>query len=289
MMHEQKIVQATKPQPRIRRQVVTSVEEQSRVPVPAAIQRVAPKIETGIDLAGKPKIVFAAGRGKTGKTTLLRWMTETALDQGSSVVLADIDPTNSSFASYFEGVEQPEIDDPAGVRRWLLDLIEDCIASKQSAIIDLGGGDTTLRSLAGDLPNFAGEIEKGGLSPVIFYLAGNQPEDLLPARTLIDRGFSPQAQAIVFNETAIATGLTREQTFARVAASPDYRMLTKRAISLWMPRLFPMEALEARHCHFLDARDRTVTPQLGLFESAGVRAWLDAMNARFAGVSSWIP
>jgi len=31
-----------------------------------------PPIEQGIDLAGTTKIVFAAGRGKTGKTTLLR-------------------------------------------------------------------------------------------------------------------------------------------------------------------------------------------------------------------------
>jgi hypothetical protein len=288
-MSEQKTVQASKPKPRVRRQEAVLTEGPARVQAPAAIQRAAPKIEQGIDLTGMPKIVFAAGRGKTGKTTLLRWMTETALDRGSSVVLADIDPTNSSFASYFEGVEQPEVDDPAGVSRWLLDLIEDCIASQQSAIIDLGGGDTTLRSLAGDLPNFAGEIEAGGLSPVIFYLAGNQPEDLLPALTLKDRGFSPQAQAMVFNETAIATGLTREQTFARLAGSPEYRTLSQDAISLWMPRLFPMEALESRHCHFLDARDRNVTPQLGLFESAGVRAWLETMNARFAGVSSWIP
>ncbi|MCB8883928.1 hypothetical protein ACELLULO517_27020 [Acidisoma cellulosilytica] len=139
------------------------------------------------------------------------------------VLLAVIDPTNSSFASYFEGVKRPEVDDPAGVHRWLLDLIEDCIASKQSAIVDLGGGDTVLRSLAGELPGFAQEIERGGLSPVIFYLTGNQPEDLLPAVTLKQRGFSPCAQAIVFNETAIATGSTREQTFSHLAASPEFR------------------------------------------------------------------
>jgi hypothetical protein len=288
-MSEKASVQASKPVQRTRRHDAPPAERSTRILAPAAFQRPEPTIEKGIDLTATPKIILAAGRGKTGKTTLLRWMTEIALERGSSVLLADIDPTNSSFASYFEGVERPEVDDPAGVSRWLLDLIEDCIASKQSAIIDLGGGDTTLRSLAADLPNFTSEIELGGLSPVIFYLAGNQPEDLLPALTLQERGFSPRAQAIVFNETAIPTGLTREQTFARLTASPEYLQLNQDAISLWMPRLFPMEAVESRHCHFLDARDRNVMPQLGLFESAGVRAWLATMNTRFAGVSSWMP
>jgi hypothetical protein len=31
-----------------------------------------PGIETGVDLKSKKKIIFAAGRGKTGKTMLLR-------------------------------------------------------------------------------------------------------------------------------------------------------------------------------------------------------------------------
>ena len=30
----------------------------------------------GTDLSGRAKIVVVIGRGKTGKTTLLRWMTE---------------------------------------------------------------------------------------------------------------------------------------------------------------------------------------------------------------------
>ena len=36
-------------------------------------QEPEPEIERGIDLTGRAKIIFAAGRGKTGKTTLLRW------------------------------------------------------------------------------------------------------------------------------------------------------------------------------------------------------------------------
>jgi len=68
---------------------------------PMDLQGIAPRtepepaIEQGIDLAGKTKIVFAAGRGKTGKTTLLRWIAETSAARGSSTILADIDSSNA--------------------------------------------------------------------------------------------------------------------------------------------------------------------------------------------------
>ena len=102
-----------------------------------------PTIIEGIDLAGATKIVFAAGRGKTGKTTLLRWIAETSIQCGSAPILADIDPSNASFSRYFDDVARPETDNPAGVARWLQQLIEHCVAEHQSAIVDLGGGDTT--------------------------------------------------------------------------------------------------------------------------------------------------
>ncbi|HUB13870.1 MAG TPA: hypothetical protein VMB34_18120, partial [Acetobacteraceae bacterium] len=70
-------------------------------------QEPEPPVAQGIDLSGKPKLVFAAGRGKTGKTTLLRWLTEKSLGAGGSVLLADIDPSNASFSAYFEDVSRP--------------------------------------------------------------------------------------------------------------------------------------------------------------------------------------
>ena len=151
----------------------------------------------GIDLTGRNKIIFAVGRGKTGKTTLLRWMAETALAAGRPFLMADIDPTNASFASYFEGVSRPDTDDPAGVNRWLQAFIEYAVKHQTTAMIDLGGGDTTLRTLATEMPGFAQQIEEAGLVPVNFYLVGAQPDDLAPIATLAERGFSPRARAVV--------------------------------------------------------------------------------------------
>jgi hypothetical protein len=254
-----------------------------------AHQEPEPEIQTGINLAGKTKIVFAAGRGKTGKTTLLRWITEISILNGGTPILADVDPSNAAFSHYFADVARPDTDTPAGVVTWLQDLIEHCIIEQQSAIIDLGGGDTTLRTLATEMPGLADHIEASGLSPVIFHLIGIQPEDLEPATTLTMRGFTPKAQALVFNEFSIEPGLTRDRAFDRIMGAPSYGALAKASLRLWMPRLAAADAVESRQCTYVAARDGAIDPPLGIFEAARVRAWLNTMDRRFSGVSSWIP
>ena len=248
-----------------------------------------PPIAQGIDLSSKPKIVFAAGRGKTGKTTLLRWLTEKSLCAGRSVLLADIDPSNASFSAYFEDVSRPDTDDPSGVRNWLVELLDFCTAERHSAIVDLGGGDTTLRVIATDMPGFVTQLEAAGVAPVMFYLCGTQPENVAPALALAARGFGPKAQALVLNEYSIPVGATRVQAFARLVASPAFTELARAGIQLWMPRLFAADAIESRRCWFTDAREGKVDPPLGVFDGVRLRAWLEAMDRRFAGVRSWIP
>ena len=134
-----------------------------------------PEVEVGVDLAGQSKILFAAGRGKTGKTTLLRWIAETSFYRGGTPILADIDPSNASFSRYFDGVARPDTDSPVGAARWLQQLIEHCATERQSAIVDLGGGDTTLRTLATEMPGLTSAMEEAGVAPVMLYLLGTQP------------------------------------------------------------------------------------------------------------------
>lgn len=255
----------------------------------SARQEPEPEIQKGTDLSGKTKIVFAAGRGKTGKTTLLRWIAEMSLHNGGSPILADVDPSNAAFSRYFSDVARPDTDTPAGVVTWLQELIEHCVAERHSAIIDLGGGDTTLRTLAAEMPGLAEQIEASGLSPVMFHLLGTQPEDLAPAMTLTAKGFIPKAQALVFNEYSIEPGVMRDRAFSRMVGSPSYNALARSSLLLWMPRLHAADAVEARQCSYADARDGQAHPPLGLFEAARIRAWLNVMDRRFSGVRSWIP
>jgi hypothetical protein len=77
--------------------------------------------------------------------------------------------------------------------------------------------------------------------------------------------------------------------FGRILNSLSFFKLTKSNVTVWMPRLFAADAIESRFCGFHDARDVRVESPLGVFDSARVRAWLDAMDRRFAGIGSWIP
>ena len=249
-----------------------------------------PPVAQGINLSGRAKIVMAAGRGKTGKTTLLRWLAEESLEAGSTFLMADIDPTNASFAAYFEGVSRPGDDDPLRVRDWLQCFIEYAVKHGLSALVDLGGGDTTLRSIAAEMPGFDATIEEAGLAVAMFYLVGPHPEDLTPIATLAERGFNPRARAIVLNEGTAPIGRSREEAFARVTGTALFKKsLSDGAILLWMPRLHAAEAVEARHCGLREGRDGKSAPPLGLFDRTRVRHWLDAMDRRFAGVLSWMP
>ena len=245
---------------------------------------------TGVDLSGRNKVIFAAGRGKTGKTTFLRWVAEKALAEGRPFLMADIDPTNASFASYFEDVSRPDTDDPAGVNRWLQSFIEYAVQEQISAVIDMGGGDTTLRTLATEMPGFAQQIEEAGLIPVNFYLAGSQPDDMAPVATMAARGYRPRARAIILNESAAEVGLSREQAFGRVIRNRAFLDEMKTgAVNLWMPRLHAADAVESRRSTYALAGAGQTTPPLGLFDRSRVRDWLDRMDRAFEGVRSWMP
>jgi hypothetical protein len=91
--------------------------------------------QTGTDLSDRPKLIFVIGRGKTGKTTFLRWVAEEALDRNRPFLMADIDPTNASFSSYFPDVSRPSGHDPVEVRSWVQRFIGYAVENKITALI----------------------------------------------------------------------------------------------------------------------------------------------------------
>jgi hypothetical protein len=246
--------------------------------------------QTGLDLAGKPKLIFVIGRGKTGKTTFLRWVAENALKRNRPFLMADIDPTNASFSSYFPDVSRPSGHDPVEVRSWVQRFIAYAAEQKVTAIIDLGGGDTVLRSLLAEMPAIFAEVETAGLVPVAYYMCGPQPDDLAPIVTLKSHGFAPAARALVFNEGVADAGLSRQGAFAEVQHHPIVAAEVQAgALVLWMPKLFAAATVESRRAAFAEVRDGTTETPVNLFDRTRVRSWLEAMDHRFGGVSTWLP
>jgi hypothetical protein len=212
---------------------------------------------------------------------------------GRQVLIADVDRTNATLTSYFEGVQRPPEGDESSVSAWLEKLLTFAMAQKLSAYIDLGGGDTTLRRLVSEVRDLVAMLEASGITVVAAYLLGPQTDDLSPLATLEAAGFQPAATALVLNEGLVESSLPREDAFARVLRHSAFRTAVARgAVPLWMPRLLPAGEIEARRVMFGQAAIGTVptgrkqTP-LGPFDQGRTRAWLDTMRAELAPVQSW--
>jgi polynucleotide 5'-kinase involved in rRNA processing len=98
--------------------------EEDEVPVGIALRPDASPRAAGlapsnlVDLTGKPKVWLTIGRGKTGKTTLIRFLVEETIGAGRQVVIADVDRTNATLANYFVGVQRPPATRAASLRGW---------------------------------------------------------------------------------------------------------------------------------------------------------------------------
>jgi hypothetical protein len=249
---------------------------------------------SGIDLSNKKKVIFWIGRGKTGKTTGIRWSAEAAILNGVTLLMADMDPTNDTFSQYIDNVARPsDVADPALSLKWLDKLLQHALQHGISLLVDLGGGDTTLRRLVTQLPDLVEMFEAHGFAVVVFYTVGPQEEDLSPLATMEGLGFRPSATAIVLNEAMPEVGELREHAFARILYHSAFlAALGAGAVPIWMPKLLPAHQIEIRRLHFRDAAGGQTgqgkTP-LGPFDRSRVLNWLQAMDANFAGVKTWLP
>jgi hypothetical protein len=239
---------------------------------------------TAIDLSGKRKVWFVVGRGGVGKTHLLRWAGELADQRGGETISAAIDPANRSWRLFREGVHEPDTTDPQSVAEWTADLLNHLMQpdTTASALIDTGGGDTSLALLVRTMPDLAAVLEDAGVVPVLVHVLGNNPQDLVPMAEIDDTGFRPAATMVVCNER-----FDRRNQFGRILRHDVFQAAINRgAQHVWMPYMTKSasELVDARRLPFLQAGN-----SIGPFNGAAVRGWLKAMGDEFAPVMSWLP
>lgn len=249
------------------------------------------------ELAGRPKVWFVIGPGRSGKTTFIRYVMDVVAAGSGSALAAALDPQNRSLANFLDGVAQPPTNDAAAVARWLESLLRAMMENGTSALLDLGGGDTSLGRVLSDVPDLATAMEGAGVAPVAIYTLGPRVDDLASLATFEAQGFQPRATALVLNEGLTDPTMAREEAFARVMRHSAFKAAVARgAAVLWMPRLEPSVAadIEAKRLSFPAARDgvlptsRTIAP-LGVFDRSRVRAWMNGMDAMLAPVTAWLP
>ena len=250
-----------------------------------------------IDLTDRPKAVMAIGLGATGKTTLLRWICERALerDDGDQLALATVDPVNRELGHYFQAAMAPKTQDPAQITAWLEKLLTWLMTERKSAAVDFGGGDTSLGRLVAEVPDLQTVMEDAGVEPVALYLLSPRSSDLTPLAAMEQTGFKPKATALILNEGRADSTRDRDQEFAQLRKHSTYRAAISRgAVEIWMPRLYAAKAIEDRRLLFHQAMTgETPTGRvgqgLGVFDRSRTRHWLAAMDAAFAPIASWLP
>lgn len=262
--------------------------------VPAA----APALATpALDLSGRPKVLFAIGPGRSGKTMLLRYLLESATAAGRTAFAAALDPHNRSLATFAEGVEQPPAHDPAGVARWLEEFLGFLMEGRHSALLDMGGGDLSLMRLLDDVPDLAGSLDEAGIAPAALYTLSPQVDDLGVLAGLEAAGFQPKATALILNEGLADPTVPREDSFARVLRHSVFQAaLARGAVPVWMPRLDSTVAaeIEGKRLRFAIARDGQAPDGqpgavLGPFDRSRVRKWMAGMNMALDPIRSWLP
>jgi hypothetical protein len=262
----------------------------ARAPLPSAVLPLPEESATPIldetppalDLSGKHKVWFMIGRGRIGKTTLTRWVAETMDSGGGAAVIAAADPVNRSLRVFLDNVAEPPSSDPDDVRDWLRDLLQYVLQERLNALIDLGGGSTSLSALLREMPNLAEVLADGGIEPVAVHVIGSDPHDLVPLAVTEGEGFRPRATAIVLNE---AHG--RRHRFDQVMQHATFQAAMDRgAVKLWMPLLTPDAA---RQCDAHAWRYHDAGSKAGPFAASSVQTWLRRMGEAFAPVTSWFP
>jgi len=279
-----------------------SFENEQEIPVgPAArmpdqASDMLPSV-TAVELGDGPKALFVMGPGRSGKTTLLRYVMEHTRPGQPAPIAAALDPQNRSLASFVNDVAQPDTTDPVGVARWAEELLGFVMAEKQSALLDMGGGDLSMGRLLQDVPDLTASLEEAGVQPVAFYTLSPRVDDLGVLAGYEVQGFQPRATALILNAGLADPTMPREDAFARVLRHSAFRAAVERgAVPLWMPRLDAGVAaeIEGKRLRFGQARDGQAPEGqpdaiLGPFNRSRVRKWMADMQAALAPIRSWLP
>ena len=245
-------------------------------------------------LTGKAKAIMAIGLGATGKTTLLRWLCERALDRNDDdLALATVDPVNRELGHYFPAAMAPPTQDPAQVTAWLEQLLAMVMETGKSVALDFGGGDTTLARLLTEVPDLQQMMESAGVEPVALYPLTPRSSDLAPLAAMAQAGFRPKATALILNEGRADSTRPPLHEFGQIRRHSVYKSaIAKGAVEIWMPRLYAAKAIEDRRISFRQAVNGEMPESslgLGPFDRSRTRHWLAAMEDAFAPIASWLP
>lgn len=257
-------------------------------PVPDQDKQTAPE-------SRPPVLVYASGRGNSGKSTAIRWMVERAIQAGRSPVIADCDRNNQTLTAFFgaDQVDRPPAPDDDTVTAHLMDLVNQQEQQGVSVALDMGGGDLVFPRFAAT-HSLTDALEAGGIRPVALHFLGTDKDDLSALQQIEStQTYCPEATALVFNAGLIRDTRSIEVSFAEVREHSVFRAAVDRgARVVVMPKLPCMMKLVSQRMSFAAGASGIVAPgqtPLGFMEKQLVKGWLRAMEEAFKPIEEWLP
>lgn len=243
------------------------------------------RAQTAVDLTGQHKLVMAFGPGRSGKTTLLRWIAERAIQGERPLSLATADAGRPTLRRFFPDTDGPDV--PEQAQAWLERMFTALMRQQTTVAIDFSA-DMNLSSLLRHAPNLHETLEGVGVAPVALYMLTTRSSDLTVLHAMEEAGFKPQATALVLNLGTIDEGRDPTAEFAQLRRNSVYRSAVARgAVEIWMPRFYAARQVEDRGMSFSTAR--MPSSGISIFDQSRTVHWLEAMETAFGPILTWLP
>lgn len=257
------------------------------------------------NLNARGSLHVALGRGRTGKTTNLRYLYERAVDAGRPVAVIDVDRTNSTMASFVSAARRPMAADDNTCLAFLETIIEEAIEKGGEYLLDMGGGDRLFLTFSErfDLPKL---LQESRINLVLHHYAAGGRDDFETLSKCVGLKLKSDRTIIYFNEGlsggAFAAGL--DPFTALLSGASVKSCLNEGARVVRIPAV-PPATMAMADALFIGIRqaamgqvpvdDRGQPAEgaiaLGVFRRLELKQWLETMEKQYmqAGVTEWLP
>lgn len=251
------------------------------------------------DSTGERLLINRMGRGRSGGSTVLEVILMIMRGASRPVIIADGDVKNPTLSGLYPpgtdgGAYRPALQDHAGMKDWISEMVGKAHDDESSIIVDLGGGDRVMGDLALDM-DLVGIAEDLGMTALGVYCSGADTEDIRHILSVMDSNVFPaKRQMIVFNEALVRPGRDPNVAFAAFEGSSEVRSLKHRGLRLVrFPRLHYMDDIRSGGLGLKEVMagtrigcdGRRLNPMI----PASTRRWFSQVEKEFllSGVLDW--
>ncbi|MCR0984162.1 DEAD/DEAH box helicase family protein [Roseomonas populi] len=247
--------------------------------------------------SGQPILLIAVGRQRVGKTVVLNALAQHYQERGADLRIWNADLLNQTHS--ISKFHTDALIAPPGnfedTKAWIEERLQDQIANRYDAILDVGGGETALNRLAEEV-QLVETMELHGIRPVALHVIGPDIADTDYLNNFLRTGlFAPAATILVMNEGLVTTGRSANIAFARVQQHPVVLdALAKGADIALLPALGCMGQVTDRGLTFSAMARAEQAPgheKTSLFDQARVGRWWNVQMPEFFGSlrPEWMP